>query len=383
MVPDGTSVTAAAARGQQRATRIVFFITGLGMAAWAPLVPFAKTRVGINEGVLGLLLLCLGVGSMVTMPLAGALAARVGCRAVVVGATLLVCLTLPLLASVSSLPLLVVTLLAFGAGLGAQDVAMNIQAIIVERASLRPMMSGFHGLFSLGGIVGAAGVTALLGAGASPLGATLVVIGGTVVALGVAAPHVLVQGGRREGPSFAWPRGIVLFIGVLCFIGFLSEGAVLDWSAVFLTSVRGMAPAYAGLGYAAFALTMTVGRLVGDRIVRRVGGSNVIKYGGMCVAAGFTLTTLPLGWPVALVGYALVGVGSCNIVPVLFTAAGRQTVMAEAVAVPAIMTLGYAGILAGPAAIGLVAQAAGLSAAFLILAVLLLGVAASGRLLRL
>jgi predicted MFS family arabinose efflux permease len=383
MLLDGTSVTAAAARGQQRATRIVFFITGLGMAAWAPLVPFAKARVGINEGVLGLLLLCLGVGSMVTMPLAGALAARVGCRAVVVGATLLVCLTLPLLASVSSLPLLVVTLLAFGAGLGAQDVAMNIQAIIVERASLRPMMSGFHGLFSLGGIVGAAGVTALLGAGASPLGATLVVVGGIVVALGVAAPHVLARGGRREGPSFAWPRGIVLFIGVLCFIGFLAEGAVLDWSAVFLISVRGMAPSYAGLGYAAFALTMTLGRLVGDRIVRRVGGSKVIKYGGVCVAAGFALTTLPLGWPVALVGYALVGVGSCNIVPVLFTAAGRQTVMAEAVAVPAIMTLGYAGILAGPAAIGFVAQVAGLSAAFLILAVLLLGVAASGRLLRL
>jgi MFS family permease len=379
----GTSVTAAAARGQRRATRIVFFVTGLAMSAWAPLVPFAKARVGINEGALGLLLLCLGVGSMVTMPLAGALAARVGGRFVVVGATLLVCLTLPLLASVSSVPLLVVALLVFGAGLGGLDVAMNIQAIIVERASRRSMMSGFHGMFSLGAIVGAAGVTALLGAGASPPGATLVVVGGIVVALGVAAPHLLAEGGRREGPRFAWPRGIVLFIGVLCFIGFLAEGAVLDWSAVFLTSARGMAPSYAGLGYAAFALTMTLGRLVGDRIVRRVGGSNVIKYGGLCVASGFALTTLPLGWPVALVGYALAGVGCSNIVPVLFTGVGRQTAMAEAVAVPAIMTLGYAGILVGPAAIGFVAQAASLSAAFLILAMLLVGVAVSGRLLRL
>src|ERR1700678_2866717 len=128
----GSSVTAAVARGQQRATRIVFFISGLGMSAWAPLVPFAKARVGINEVVLGLLLLCLGVGSMVTMPLAGALTARVGCRPVAVGATLLVCLTLPLLASVSSLPALVLVLLVFGAGLGGLDVAMNIQAIIVE-----------------------------------------------------------------------------------------------------------------------------------------------------------------------------------------------------------------------------------------------------------
>jgi MFS family permease len=379
----GTSVTAAAARGQQRATRIVFFITGVAMSAWAPLVPFAKARIGINEGVLGLLLLCLGAGSTVTMPLAGALAARVGCRAVVVGATLLVCLTLPLLASVSSLKLLVAALLAFGAGLGAQDVAMNIQAIVVERASLRSMMSGFHGLFSLGGIVGAAGVTALLGAGVSPPGAALFVVGGIVVALGVAAPHLLARGARREGPSFAWPRGIVLFIGVLCFIGFLAEGSVLDWSAVFLISAHSMAPSYAGLGYAGFALTMTLGRLLGDRIVRRVGGNNVIKYGGLCAASGFALTTAPLGWPVALAGYALAGVGCSNIVPVLFTGVGRQTVMAEAVAVPAIMTLGYAGNLVGPAAIGFVAQAASLSVAFLVLAVLLVGVAVSGRLLRL
>ena len=207
-------------------------------------------------------------------------------------------------------------------------------------------------------------------------------VGGIVVVLGLAVPHLLAQGGRREGPRFAWPRGIVLFIGMLCFIGFLAEGAVLDWSAVFLTSVRGMARAYAGLGYAAFALTMTLGRLVGDRIVRRAGGGKVIQSGGVCVALGFALTTLKLAWPVALVGYALAGVGCSNIVPVLFSGAGRQTVMAETVAVPAIMTFGYAGILAGPAAIGFVAQAASLSAAFLILAVLLLGVAASGRLLR-
>ena len=308
---------------------------------------------------------------------------------VVVGATLLVCLTLPLLGSVSSLPMLVVALLAFGAGLGAQDVAMNIQAIIVERASLQPMMSGFHGLFSLGGIA------------AAPLASP------RCWALG--HHHWVRRSARRRhrrgawcgcaacaragrspsaarGRDLAWPRGIVLFIGVLCFIGFLSEGAVLDWSAVFLTSVRGMAPSYAGLGYAAFALTMTVGRLVGDRIVRRVGGSNVINAGAMkCVSPRASrLRRYCWGgrwrWPG---GNRLLASGSCNIVPVLFTGAGRQTVMAEAVAVPAIKTLGYAGILAGPAAIGFVAQVAGLSAAFLILAVLLLGVAASGRLLRL
>jgi MFS family permease len=233
------------ARFEQIATRIVFFIAGFGMAAWAPLVPFAQARVGINDGVLGLLLLCLGIGSIVAMPLAGGLASRVGCRRVIIASVALVCLTLPLLALVSSLPLLGVALLLFGAGLGAMDVSMNIQAIMIERASGRPMMSGFHGLFSLGGIVGAAGVTALLGAGASPVIATLVVIAGIAVALAKAAPNLLPYGGKREGPAFAVPHGVVLLIGGLCFIVFLTEGAVLDWSAVLLTVVRGVDASYA------------------------------------------------------------------------------------------------------------------------------------------
>ena len=375
-------VRPAAGRLEQRSTRIVFFIAGFGMAAWAPLVPFAKARAGIGDGALGLLLLCLGVGSLVTMSLAGALAARFGCRRVVIASTVPLCLVLPLLATVSSPALLAVALLVFGASLGAIDVTMNIQAIIVERASGRSMMSGFHGLFSIGGIAGAACVAALLGAGASPLAATLCVVGGIIVALAMAASHLLPHGSEREGPAFALPHGVVLFIGALCFIAFLAEGAMLDWSAVFLTSVRGVETAYAGLGYAVFSLTMSIGRLTGDRIVQRFGGTGVIAFGGICASAGFAFATLVPWWQMTLLGYALIGVGCSNIVPVLYTSVGRQTVMPEYVAVPAITTLGYLGILAGPAAIGFVAHAASLSAAFLILAILLLGVAMSGRLLR-
>ena len=367
-------------RREQLSTRIAFFIAGFVMAAWAPLVPFAKARAAIDDSMLGLILLCLGVGSIVAMPLAGALVARFGCRLVITASTVLLCLTLPTLATVSGPPLLVGAVLVFGAGVGALDVAINIQAIIVERASGRSMMSGFHGQFSLGGIAGAAGVTALLGAGSSPFAATLCVSAAILVLLALAAPHLLPYGARREGPFFAVPHGVVLFIGVLCFIVFLTEGAVLDWSAVFLTSARGMDASYAGLGYAAFALTMTVGRITGDRIVQRHGRSNVIVFGGLCAALGFAFAALVPYWQIALLGYALVGVGCSNVVPVLFTSVGRQTVMPEHVAVPAITTLGYAGILAGPALIGLVAHAVSLSVAFLMLAIMLLGVAAGGRL---
>ena len=369
-------------RLEQMSTRIAFFIAGFAIAAWAPLVPYAKARAGLDEGTLGLLLLCLGVGSIIAMPVAGILASRFGCRRVMTGGTMLICLALPLLATVSSTPLLIAALFMFGAGLGSVDSTANLQAVIVERASGKTMMSGFHGLFSLGGIVGAAGVSALLGLGMPPLGAMLVVIVFLVLALLKAAPHLLPYASESSGPAFAVPHGVVLFIGSLCFIVFLAEGAVLDWSAVFLTSERNFGAAYAGLGYAAFALTMTAGRLTGDAIVYRLGATRVIVFGGLTAATGLLLATLAPAWEAALMGYALVGAGCSNIVPVLYTAVGKQNVMPESIAVPAITTLGYAGILAGPALIGFIAHGSSLSIAFGLIALLLLAVAASGKVLK-
>ncbi|MHC8410406.1 MFS transporter [Pseudomonas sp. Hz4] len=369
-------------RLEQMSTRIAFFIAGFGIAAWAPLVPYAKARAGLDEGTLGLLLLCLGVGSILAMPMAGMLATRFGCRRVVSAGVLLICAALPLLATVSTIPALIAALFMFGAGLGTVDSTVNLQAVIVERASGKTMMSGFHGLFSLGGIVGAAGVSALLGFGVSPLGATLVVIVMLLIALFKAAPHLLPYGSESSGPAFAVPHGIVLFIGGMCFIVFLAEGAALDWSAVFLAQERGIDTAYAGLGYAAFALTMTVGRLTGDVIVRRLGATRVIVFGGLTAAAGLFVATFAPSWEAALVGYALLGVGCSNIVPVLYTAVGKQTVMPESIAVPAITTLGYAGILAGPALIGFIAHGSSLSFAFGLMAVLLVAVAIGGKVLK-
>jgi MFS family permease len=366
----------------QFSTRVVFFIAGFALAAWAPLVPYARARIGLDDGTLGLLLLCLGVGSIIAMPLAGALASRVGCRRIVIASTVLAALCLPLLATLSSLPLMIAALFVFGASVGALDCAMNIQAIIVERASGKTMMSGFHGLFSVGGFVGAASVAAMLSLGASPFVAMLAVVLVCAIALLKAAPHLIDYGTEPSGPAFAVPRGIVLFIGLLCFTVFLTEGAMLDWSAVFLTAERGVETSYAGLGYAVFATTMTIGRLTGDPVVRRLGATRIVMIGGLCASAGLALATMVPTWQAALIGYALVGAGCANIVPVCYSAVGRQKTMPENIAVPAITTLGYGGILLGPAAIGFVAHASSLDVAFVILAVMLLGVAVSGRFLK-
>ena len=364
---------------EQQSTRAAFFVAGFGMAAWAPLVPYAKDRLAVGEGTLGLLLLCLGAGSIAAMPLSAVLAARFGCRRVIWAASLVICAALPLLATAGSVPLLAAALMLFGAGVGTVDVAINVQAVIVERAAPRAMMSGFHGLFSVGGIAGAAGVGAVLWGGGSPLLATLCVAA-VIVAVLLAFGHALLPyGGDRDGPAFAIPRGAVLLIGGLCFICFLAEGAMLDWSALVLTALHGMDPAQSGLGYAVFSVAMTAGRLSGDRIVHALGGRKVLLYGGSCAAGGMALAVLAPSWPAALAGFALVGAGASNIVPVLFSATGRQRAMPANLAVAAVTTLGYSGILAGPAGIGFVAHATGLPTPFLGVAALLLVIAACSR----
>jgi MFS family permease len=361
------------------ATRAIFLLVGVGYSAWAPLIPFAKARIGVDDGVLGLVLLAAGLGSITTMPIAGALAGRLGCRAVIAAAGLAFAACVPLLAVVSSLPVLVGVLFVFGAGTAAIDVVINVQAVIVERESGRPMMSGFHGWYSLGGIVGSAGATALLALGLTPLAGASVVGGVLLATLAVSMTGLLSEAHGRDGPAFALPHGVVWLLGVLCFVFFLAEGSVLDWSAILLSGEKAMARNEAGLGYTAFAVAMTAGRLTGDALVRRLGGANVVLFGSLSAAAGFALAALAPAWPLALAGYVLVGVGCANVVPVLFTAAGRQHAMPEGLGVTAVSTLGYAGILAGPGAIGLVARAWSLPGAFLILAGVLAAAAASGR----
>lgn len=360
-------------------TRLAFFAAGVAMSAWAPLVPYAKARAAMDAGQLGLLLLCLGIGSMLAMPVTGTMAARYGCRPAVFFSCLLACLMLPLLAVLSTPLTLALALFVFGAAIGTMDVAMNVQAVIVEKESGRTMMSGFHGLFSVGGIAGAGGMALLLSRGLGPLAASAVLASVAAAAIIVARPFLLSKpaAGEGGGHSFVLPRGAVLLIGVMCFLAFLSEGAVLDWSAVLLATGHGMAEDRAGLGYAVFAAAMTLGRLTGDPVVRRLGGKRVLIAGGLCTALGFITSVVAPSTGIALVGFLLVGIGASNIVPVLFSAAGQQRDMPPGLAVSAISTLGYAGILAGPALIGFAAHALSLSAAFIGLGCAMLMIAAS------
>lgn len=361
-------------------TRTIFLINGLGMSAWAPLVPFARDRLQLSGASLGALLLCLGIGSLTAMPVTGTLVARFGCRRVMCFSTLLVLMMMPLLATADSHLVMAAALMLFGAGLGMLDVAMNYQAVQVEQAADKPMMSGFHGFFSLGGILGAGTVSLLLSQSFTPLAATLVVMAVMLLLLLWRLPVLMNE--RLHQPDQPWlviPRGWVAFLGLLCFILFLAEGAVLDWGALLLLQNPKMSPAWAGLGYAVFSVAMTLGRFSGDKVIQRFGRYPVMLTGALTAAAGMSLAVW-LPWPeIALLAFLLVGFGLSNTVPILFNAAGNQQDMPANLAISAMTTLGYAGILSGPALIGFISQWISLSGAFLAIALLLLAVAASAR----
>lgn len=378
-------MTSADSPATRLATRLSFLVAGFGIACWAPLVPFAKARLGVDDGELGLLLLCIGLGSLAAMAATGPLSARHGSKPVILAGGVGLAAVLPLLAVAPTPPALAAALLLLGAALGSIDVAMNVHAVEVERGAGRPLMSGFHALFSVGGVAGASLLTALLSAGASALAGTLAAAALMLAAMAVASPRLLVARAAAPGPLFVLPRGIVLLVAGLCAATFLTEGAMLDWGALLIAGKGLVTPDRAGVGYLLFSAAMTAGRFGGDRLTARVGDRATLVGGGLLAVLGFAVLLAAPVAPMALSGFLLIGFGAANMVPVFFRVAGAQSAMPPALAVGAITTIGYAGILVGPAGIGFVAQATGLPAAFAVLAGLIAlvpltaGIVAGGR----
>ena len=361
------------------ATRLAFLVAGFGVACWAPLVPFAKERLQVDDDVLGLLLLCLGAGSVAAMLLTGVLSARYGSRPIILAGGFGLVVVLPLLAVAGSSVSLGLTLLAFGAALGSLDVAMNIHAVEVERAAARPLMSGFHALFSVGGFAGATVMTFFLSSQIAPAGSALFASVLMAVAMAIGAPLLLRASQSEKTPLIVAPRGIVLLLAVLAFVMFLVEGAILDWSALLVTGKQLVDEARGGLAYSLFAIAMTVGRLGGDFVTARVGDRATLFWGSLVTIGGFALVLSVPITAVAMSGFLLIGLGASNIVPVLFRGAGAQRAMPAGLAVSAVTITGYAGNLAGPAMIGVIAKSAGLPVAFGLLAALAGVVALSAR----
>jgi predicted MFS family arabinose efflux permease len=256
---------------------------------------------------------------------------------------------------------------------------MNIHAVEVERDAGRPLMSGFHALFSIGGFAGSALMTALLSLQLGALACTLICSVLMLIAMLLTAPRLLRSVQVQDGPLFVLPHGSVLLLALLCAVTFLVEGAMLDWGALLVIGAGLVSEAQGGIGYIVFSIAMTIGRLGGDAVVARIGDRTTLVWGSIIAIAGLVvLLTAPVA-AAAITGFLLIGLGASNLVPVLFRRAARQTVMPTGLAVAAITTAGYAGILIGPAGLGFVARLGGLPMAFWLLAALMGLVTLSAR----
>ena len=373
---------------QRLSTRFSFFGLGFATAAWAPLIPFAQQRLHFNHADFGLLLLCSGLGAMLAMPATGKIVQRVGCRVPIGFALLLLAVLLPSLSLWTTPLMMAITLFLFGTAAGSLGVALNIQAVVVEKNSLKSLMSGFHGMASLGGLAGVLTITALLALSISSVISAFAVSLLLVIIVFLSVPYnikavenTLLEASSKVKKSIRQrlPQPLIILIGIACFIIFMTEGAAMDWSGIYLTQQYGVNAAFAGLAYTFFAIAMTTGRFTGDYLIRYFGEKKLLTYSAICATLGLALVSIAPYWWLVLVGYTLVGTGCSNIVPIMFSRAGRQTVMPSAVALSCVSTLAYTGILVGPAFIGMVSELIGLSTVFMALSGLLLLIVALNR----
>ena len=358
----------------------LFALNGALFGVWASRVPAIKSGFGLSEGGLGLVLLALAAGAIVSFPVAGVLSERLGAPRLSRRLGVLYVLAFVVLGAATasgSTTLLVVALALFGAGFGSLDVAMNGWAAEVERDAGRPLMSGFHALFSLGAGVGA-------GSGFLATRLTLEVAVHFWIAAAVAGACALVTiGGSGSGPApadsepgattdpeplVALPRGALLLVGLIALGTALGEGALADWSAVYLVKVTGAGASVAALGYAAFSLSMVLLRLTGDRIVARLGPPNTVRASAAAAFAGIAIVALASssGWVIA--GFALMGAGYAIVMPLAFSRAAADSHVPPGIAIAGVATLAYGGMLLGPPAIGGLAELFGLRVGFAALA---------------
>jgi len=382
--PCDQSINLAPARAARIAVLVVFLVNGIILASWVIHIPTVKAALHLGEGQLGLALLSLSFGALVAMPVAGLLVARHGSRLItaigMVGA--LIALPLPVIAS--NLFLVACALACLGAAVGAMDVAMNSQAVEVEKRLGRPTMSTFHGFWSLGGFVGAIVGGLLLEYGLPPLVHLLIVIAFFGIAASIAlywfvsTPIRKRQNGSDSKPSFARPTGPLVSLGFLAFFALFSEGAMMDWTTVYLANTLQASTTLAAFGFAAFSITMAIGRLSGDPLIARYSAEHVMRASAILAATGMTLAMV-VTYPLAVIaGFGCVGLGLSNMIPILFGAAGRTPGINASTAIAAVTTTGYFGLLVGPPVIGFTAELISLRGAFglVVLGILLVAVGA-------
>jgi predicted MFS family arabinose efflux permease len=348
-----------------RATRVQFLALGIVAGTWGTHIPAVGARYALSDIVLSVVLLAVAVGMVSALFVAGPVIGRIGARGAAGICGLAMGLSLCLLLHYPSLPVLAAAALLFGAFMSLFDVAINTEGSELEALAGRPVMSNLHAMFSVGGMLGA-GLTYALLEGHVTASVRLLAVGiGLAVVAWVASRAMLeTHAGAEAGVRhFAWPRGLLLLIGLLVFAGMTAEGVLYDWSVLYLRNDIDLSPAHASLGYATFTASMALARFAGDALRARFREREVLRAGTLMAALAMAMVLLSARPWVAFLGLAAVGAGLAPVAPILFNAATRVPGISRAAAIASVTTIGYSGFLIGPPIIGSIASQASLAAA--------------------
>lgn len=361
-----TTTTTRSWRANRLAISILFFTLGAGFGDWVVRIPDVQHRLELSPGTLGTALLAASIGAIIGMLLTGYLSTRIDAAVLTTTTAVAFTVSLALPALAPNLGLLLVALLLLGIGNGALGVTMNSQGALLERRKKTPIMASFHGVFSIGGLVGSLVAGGAAGAGISAavhLAGVAVLLTALVL---LSARHLIHDKPDQPNHTFTLPDKRLAIFGLLAFCGLLCEGAVSDWSSVLMRDVRHVSAGLVGLGYTAFALTMAATRLRGDWLTTRLGPRKTVFLAGVATLIGsLVIVTIPLAWA-SILGFAILGIGLAVVFPTIISVISRHQAQ-PALAVSATSSVGYFGFLAGPPLIGYVAQATSLPTALLIL----------------
>ncbi len=366
------------------AVSLMFLMNGFITGSWAPKIPEFAQRLGLSEGQLGLMIVAFGVGSLVAMPLVGAMIAHEGSRRIVRLLAAATAFSLLLVTLAPNIPVAAVTVLFLGATIGGMDVAMNANAVAVEKSMGRAIMSSCHGFWSLGGLIGASSggwLIAQLGLMNHAIAVTVVACGLVALLWGIvfndeAPPH-------EDKPPLKLPLvALPWLVGVVALFSMIPEGAVLDWGALYLRQELGGTVTQSGFVFGAFSATMAIMRFAGDAVRDRLGAVTTMRICAVIAFAGMIVAGLaPSPW-LAIVGFAIAGIGVSNLVPIAFSAAGNLPGLAPGIGLSVATFMGYSGALFAPTTLGFVAEYTGFAAIFIALPFLLLVVLALSALAR-
>ncbi|MQX13729.1 MFS transporter [Sinorhizobium terangae] len=348
------------------AVSLLFLMNGFVTGSWAPKIPEFKDRLGIGESVLGLLILVFGIGSLVLMPIAGGFIARAGSQKVVKVTAVILSPLLLLLTLAPNVWTAAIGMFLLGGFVGAMDVAMNANAVEVEKSMRRAIMSSCHAYWSLGGLIGA-GIGGVLMARVGVLPHVLVVTVLSLVFLAVAWPMILAD---QPHPAAAKEKvrlpltPLPWLIGIMALFSMVPEGAVLDWGALYLKNELGASVELSGFGFAAFSATMATMRFAGDHVRDLLGAKRTLRICTVTALVGMVFAGLAPNAFVAILGFAIAGIGISNMVPIAFSAAGNMPGLQPGIGLAVATTMGYSGMLFAPSLIGFIAEHSGFAIIF-------------------